>query len=246
MTCAGMLKLSSVATRRSDVRADGVRGLPGGSGQPAQDGRDRAASTGAARPRRRRAPRRRPRPPLLGGRRGSRGERELHAVVGGARRARGTARRAAAWARRRCSGASEAPSMRCGAGAGAGREKSRSGDSAGRTDVRMRSLASMVGDSSQLDDPGAGRFLAARAHGLGLAARGAAGLGDALPGVRRPLVQRRPGDQQHAGDDQRDDQDVDAHAADERAEDGPLGFSEQPAVRAHVRVAEELRRGARR
>ena len=133
------------------------------------------------------------------------------------------------------SGASETPSMRCGA---AGRDRRRIVQR--RRDRGAHQVAGVDGRRLvELDDPGARGVAAAGAEHLRLAARGSSCGGDAVGRVRRPLAQGRPRHQQDAGDDERDHEDVDAHASDERAEDRPLDLSEHAAVPAHVLVAEE-------
>ena len=80
------------------------------------------------------------------------------------------------------SGASEAPSMRCGPAAGSGREKSRSGVVAGRMEVCMRSAASMVADSN-------GSTTRVSAASLRRAPRASAWLRAAWPALATPCLE---------------------------------------------------------
>ena len=129
--------------------------------------------------------------------------------------------------------------MRCGPAAGTGREKSSSGVTAGRTEVRMRSPASMVCASSS-------STTRVSDASLRRAPRASAWLRAALPALATPCFEcvahcRRdePVTSSTPASDERDHEDVDAHAADERAEDRPLDLPEDAAVGAHVGVAEE-------
>ena len=127
---------------------DGVGRLAGRPGPAAAGSAGRAAPTGAAPPRRRRAP---PSPPAsssLSAAAAAAAASESCTPSSAATTGSGDGSSGSGAASPKISGASEAPSMRCGAVVGTGREKSRSGDAAGLMDVRMRSLASMVGDSS--------------------------------------------------------------------------------------------------
>ena len=57
--------------------------------------------------------------------------------------------------------------------------------------------------------------------------------------MRRPLAQRRPGGQKHAGDEERHDEYVHADAADAAVQERPETLPQEPAVAVHVGVAEE-------
>ena len=200
MTCAGMLKLPRVATRRSETRAMASGRLAAALGRAAAgapasgsshwrfsascEGERHVRLAGAPLRRRRRcaparaARRRRPRPP----------------APGAARRA---AARLAEDLRRRRRAVDEVRAGRLGP-----REVQfwrRPGD----TDVRIRSLASMVGDSSSSTTRVSAPPLRRAPEGLGLAARGRRPALAPRPCLRvvRPLAQRRAGHQQDAGDE---------------------------------------------
>ncbi len=145
MTWAGMLKLASVDTRRSEIRAtaSGDSPLPWASlRRTAASGSvhwRRSASANAS------ATSASPSSPFSAAAAAA-AARESCTPSSAATVGSGGASSGSGVAAPKISGASEMPSMRCGSAAGTGREKSRSGF-AGWTEVRMRSPASMVRDS---------------------------------------------------------------------------------------------------